>query len=213
MRTETRTIDAVDRVPTNRYWCFGLLASFGLAADLLSKHVVFDRLGYPDGQTGWLIDTVPVQFRLYTSFNEGALWGMGKGFALVFALLSIIAFAGVLYWLFVRRGAVSLWLTIALSVITAGTLGNFYDRLGLHGVLRSDVFPTNSTDPLLAVRDFLHFRFFETFDWAIFNVADMLLVTGAIMLVIQSFRADAIVDTEHTSPGIPSNDTGVAAVA
>ena len=34
--------------------------------------------------------------------------------------------------------------------------------------------------PLQAVRDFLHFRF-GTFDWAIFNFADVFLVTGAII--------------------------------
>jgi signal peptidase II len=166
-------------IPTSRYAVFAAIAAGGLWVDLWSKWAVFSALGCP-GQANWewrLGDFV--RFTLRTNFNEGALWGLGQGYTFVFAALSIAAAICILYFLFVAKYAHSKWLTVALAFVTAGALGNLYDRLGWHGwkVAGQTVY---------AVRDFLYFRFFETFDWAIFNIADSLLVTGAIMLVIHS---------------------------
>lgn len=181
----------MDRAPASRLVIFALLAAGGLAADLASKHAVFDRLDV-GGSTGWLLDGW-LKFRLYTTFNHGALWGVGQGMTWLFAVLSVAAVIGVFYWLFRGGAARSLWLTVALALITAGTLGNLWDRAGMHGIDGPD------DRPVFAVRDFLHFRF-GTFDWAIFNVADMCLVTGAIMLGLQSLRPEpkrAEVAREH----------------
>ncbi len=171
------------RAPASRIATFFVLAASGLAADLVSKNAVFERLGPIDGTTGWLLDGW-LKFRLYTTFNHGALWGVGQGMTWLFAALSVAAVVGVFYWLFWGGAARSLWLTIALALITAGTLGNLWDRAGMHGFDGPDGLP------IFAVRDFLHFRF-GTFDWAIFNLADMFLVTGAIMLGLQSLKAES----------------------
>ena len=193
MRTETRRIDAVTSVPLNRYVTFTVLAIGGLVWDLYSKSWVFAELGYPSGQSQWSRDFLSgwVTMRLFTSMNEGALWGMGQGYAWLFAALSLVAAAGILYWLFAKGAASSLWLTIALGLIMAGTLGNLYDRLGLHGC----VDPRTSTT-WYAVRDFLAFTFdrwsvfqfeFQRWTWPIFNFADVYLVTGTMMLFVQAF--------------------------
>lgn len=168
--------------PARRTIVYLLLAIGGFAADLASKNAIFARLGFPDGATGWLIDGW-MKFRLYTTFNYGALWGVGQGMTWLFASLSVVAIVGVVYWLFWAGAARSWWLTVALGLITAGTLGNLWDRAGMHGISTLD------GSPVFAVRDFLHFRF-GSFDWAIFNLADVFLVSGAIMLGIQSLRAD-----------------------
>ncbi len=168
----------MDKLPTNRLVVF--LAVTGLAAtlDLWTKQIAFDQLGL-FGRTGWILDTW-VRFEFHTNLNEGALWGMGQGFAKGFAALSVVAFAGIVYWLFVMKAAASLWLTFALSLVCGGIIGNLYDRLGMHGVCLP-----GQSQPALAVRDFIHFQF-GPLDWAIFNVADICLVTGAIMLMWQS---------------------------
>lgn len=166
-------------LPKNRYVVFLTITAVGTVLDLWSKSAAFTNLKYP-GQTDWLIDSW-VKFKLHTSLNTGALWGIGQGKAWLFALLSIAAFFGVLYWLFIAKAARSMWLTVTMSMITAGTLGNLWDRLGLHNILN----PLTG-EPFQAVRDFLRFRF-GTFEWATFNVADILLVAGAIMLVLHSF--------------------------
>ena len=174
-------------VPNSRYICFFALAGTALACDLYTKWWAFHALGYEHRSSGWLMTWLWGEgvFEISTTFNHGALWGIGQGYSWLFAALSIAAAAGVLYWLFMRGEARSWWLTISLALIMAGTLGNLYDRLGLHGLV-------NENGALeYAVRDFVHFRIFlhfTTIDWAVFNFADMYLVTGAIMLLIQSFR-------------------------
>jgi signal peptidase II len=173
----------MEQLPKNRLPTFFTVTAVCLIVDLWSKSAVFEAFGVRNGGA-WLLDSW-VRFRLFTSLNEGALWGMGQGFAWVFALLSVAAFVGIIYWLFAKKAAESMWLTVSLAGVSGGTLGNLYDRLGLHGV----IVPGQET-PIKAVRDFLHFQF-GTFDWAIFNVADICLVTGAIMLMVQSVLAPA----------------------
>jgi signal peptidase II len=195
-------------VPRNRYVWFFLLAIVGLAIDLCSKSSVFGQLGFPgrsDWTQGFFGNWGAVCF--LTSINEGALWGMGQGYTWLFALLSVVAVVGVSVWLFVYRAANSLWLTIALGLIMAGTLGNLYDRLGLHGCLRPD------GTAIYGVRDFLAFTF-GTYDYPIFNGADCFLVTGAIMLAIQSFRAEQALDSAaepqvSAGPVVPTGNSSL----
>lgn len=197
------------RVPANRYLLFALIVLSGLAWDLYSKSVVFRDLGYPgrahrplvagehavfaprpgvEGESVIYIDRW-MTFRLFTSFNHGALWGMGQGKTWLFASLSVVAVFAALYWLFVYGAARSYWLTVALSLVLAGTLGNLHDRLALHGCVDSTG-QIYGEGRIHAVRDFLLFTF-GGFEWPIFNFADVFLVMGACMLVIQSFRADS----------------------
>lgn len=159
---------------------YATIAVLVLAADLGSKEWVFRSLGLP-GHSQMLIDSW-LKFELLTNLNYGALWGIGQGMAPVFAVLSIGAFIGVIYWLFFFGAATSLWTTVALALVSGGTLGNLYDRLGLHGIHLP-----NSQTTALAVRDFLHFQFGD-YDYPIFNIADSCLVVGAIMLILQSLK-------------------------
>lgn len=187
MRTEAREVGIVAadaaRVPPSRFAVFAAIVVGGAAFDLWTKQAVFAALGCPGrANWEWRVGDL-VRFTLQTNFNAGALWGMGQGWTGMFATMSGLAVVAILYFLFVAKHARSLWLTVALAFVMAGALGNLYDRLGLHG------WKGPGGEPVYAVRDFLYFRFFEAFDWAIFNVADTMLVTGAIMLVIQSLRS------------------------
>ena len=60
----------------------------------------------------------------FTLFNQGALFGIGQGLGWLFAALSILTAAGIVYWLFIRGEARSWWLTVTLGLILAGALGN-----------------------------------------------------------------------------------------
>ena len=125
---------------------------------------------------------VPGIFSLTTSLNEGALFGMGQGMTLVFAGLSLLAAAGIFYWLIFAGAGRDLWLTVALALIMAGIGGNLYDRLGLPGLVWHAPDPRAGL-PVYAVRDWLHFQIQSIgFDWAVFNLADSMLVVGAVML-------------------------------
>src|SRR5690242_18148634 len=87
------------KVPVGRYLLFFAVAIGGCALDLATKSWIFAKLGMPDPekQPIWIWNNV---FSLTTSLNDGALFGIGKGFVAGFAVLSIIAAFFVLYWLF-----------------------------------------------------------------------------------------------------------------
>jgi signal peptidase II len=167
-------------VPTSHYLLFGGIAVAGCAVDLLTKRWVFDYLGMPYQQPSlWLIDEI---FGFTTSLNEGALFGFGQGWRLLFSGLSVVAAVGIFYWLFVVGAAHDRLLTVALAAVTAGIFGNLYDRLGLPGL-------TWGGEPVFGVRDWLHFKIEPIIDWPIFNVADSLLVCGATLLVWHALRS------------------------
>jgi signal peptidase II len=186
-------------LPFNRYVVFFVIAACGCAADLVTKQVVFNWLGIPpdyltpdpavvsrwrgDPQLNhlwWLWDQ---HFGFQTSLNRGALFGMGAGGWWIFASLSVIAFFGILTWLFVYRAAYDRWITVALGCVTGGILGNLYDRLALWNSVGLKPEFQHS------VRDWILFQWkgIPLLDpWPNFNIADSLLVTGAIMLVVHA---------------------------
>ena len=176
-------------VSLNRYVIFTSLATVGLLVDLATKSWVFNWLGGPGEQPPWWIIEGVAGFQ--TSLNEGALFGLGQGGVHVFSTLSLLAAAGIIYWLFVQRAAHDLWLTVALGLITGGILGNLYDRLGLPGLTwqRSWIFDAlhQPGDPVYAVRDWIKVVIIR-WPWPNFNVADSMLVCGAFLLVWHALR-------------------------
>jgi hypothetical protein len=86
---------------------------------------------------------------------------------LIFLAISGAAALVILVWGCLRSVASDRWLSVALGLILAGTLGNFYDRLVFGGV-----------------RDFLYFY---KINWPVFNVADCCLVCGATLLFFHAF--------------------------
>lgn len=167
---------------------------FGLAiaacvVDLVSKEVVFARLSEGMENRSWVTlaalgapgATEPVPgFHLDIAFtrdasgrvipfvNHGALFGMGGSQAwgnAFFTIVSLAAAVGIGIWVSVMRKAPEWILAVALGLILGGTVGNLHDRI-LHG----------------GVRDFLHWNYL--FDWPVFNMADVFLVTGAGLLLL-----------------------------
>lgn len=172
-------------VPLNRYLVFFLIVAGGVAADLATKRFMFDWLGMPGvrREPFWIWDKV---FGFETSLNEGALFGMGQGMAWFFSILSVAAAVAIACYLFVAGAARQWILTIALSGIMAGILGNLYDRVGLPG-LQWHV-ANGMHKPIYAVRDWIAVKF-GTWPWPNFNVADSLLVCGALLLVWHAYFA------------------------
>jgi signal peptidase II len=115
-----------------------------------------------------------------TAVNIGALFGMGAGFGWFFATASMVAAIAILVWLFCFRAASSLWLTIALGCVMGGIMGNLYDRLGMWYK------PGMPSEWRSGVRDWILLKYGE-YTWPNFNIADSLLVCGAIMLAWHSF--------------------------
>jgi len=175
-------------VPLSRYVVFFSVVAVGCSVDLATKSWMFEHLGMPDKRAvRWIWPNV---LGFETMLNEGALFGMGQGNVVVFIILSIAATIGIFYWLFCAGAARDWLLTVALGCITGGIFGNLYDRLGLHGLEWRAGHPLHSPgDPVYAVRDWIKVMI-GRFPWPNFNIADSLLVFGAILLVWHAFWAN-----------------------
>jgi len=150
-----------------------ILAAIGCAIDLLTKAWAFGSLGMPRADNEyWIIDGF---FGFETSINTGALFGFGQGGVFVLAIISALAAVALLIWLTVGGASRDRWLSLTLGLILGGILGNLYDRLGIWGER--------------GVRDFILFRY-KSHTWPNFNVADMLLICGAALMMWHAFRAE-----------------------
>jgi signal peptidase II len=169
-------------VPRSRYFLFGLIAVVGCSVDLLTKAWFFSWPELRAGGVHWLW---PGHVGFQLSLNQGALFGMGQGNTWLFATLSILAGCAIPLWLFGSRAAHDRWLTVALGAVMGGLLGNLYDRLGL-----PDRFwpgrPAEVAEPVFAVRDWILVQWDDRWRWPNFNVADSLLVVGAMALVVHA---------------------------
>ena len=140
-----------------------------LVLDIITKYIVQRslRLHVP----------VPVLgdfFRLTYIYNRGAAFGinMGEYSRVGFTVLTIVAVVGLFFWL--RSTPLADRARIyALSLVTGGAIGNLIDRI------RSEE----------GVVDFLDFGF-ETVRWPVFNVADIAVTVGAVLLAISLWRED-----------------------
>jgi len=155
-------------------------ASALLATDLVSKALAFSRIE-PDTA----VSVIPKILALHLTENHGAAFGVGSGWRWIFVLASVGA-AVAFFIVFLRSGRGRLLLHISLGAAMAGAIGNLYDRLVLGHV-----------------RDFLHLfpdvhlpfglhwpgGSHELYPW-IFNVADMCLVLGLIVLAFLLYRAE-----------------------
>ena len=187
-------MDQRSAIPWSRHLLFWSLAIVGCAVDLSLKQYMFsqpDLRAHP-GAVRWVWEG-HAGFQL--SLNEGALFGMGQGKVWVFAICATAATVAIPVWLFVFGAARDRALTIALGCSLGGVVGNLYNRLGLPGLEWSEWDPSRS-GTVHAVRDFIlvvrRWPPQGQFDvWPNFNVADALLVCGAISLFLLSWRRPA----------------------
>lgn len=177
-------MDEVRRISGQRIAWFCLLALVGCTLDLWTKHLVFASPRFFHGDEWWLWEA---HIGIQKSLNEGALFGMGQGKVWVFALLSVIAAIAIPVWLFRFRAAEDFWLTTAAGCVMGGVIGNFYDRVGLPGMKWDQFNPPRAGETVHAVRDWILFQASDRWVWPNFNIADSLLVVGAILLILRSF--------------------------
>lgn len=95
--------------------------------------------------------------------NSGAAWSILEGKMWFFYIITVIAL-GIFSFLLYKNRFNSKWLTIGLSLIIGGTLGNFIDRVKQGFVV--DMFQ------------------FEFINFPIFNIADIFLCVGVGCLFV-----------------------------
>ena len=103
-------------------------------------------------------------FHFHYTENRGAAFGMFQGMGWAFIAITVLALAVVAVVLWKTRGKMHPLLAVCLGLLAGGAVGNLIDRLWLGYVV-----------------DFLYFKLIN---FAIFNVADACITSGAIGLAL-----------------------------
>lgn len=120
--------------------------------------------------------------------NPGAAFSMGSAATVVISLFAIVALVVVCVWAAPR--ARHRWSTIACGMLLAGITGNLTDRLfRAPGPLRGHVV------------DFISLPHF-----AIFNIADILITSTAVLVVLVSLFGGGHGDGDSSTPRRASDD-------
>lgn len=191
---------------------FLAVAAVSGVVDLWSKHAVFDHLlsrpsvrrdieqkldfvetdDPPAEQSGAmtrrLLRNLEIStrlcpgIRLTLSTNPGIVFGFDMIPPFVVNIITMGMIVGVIA-LFACSPAGDFWLHTALALILGGAIGNLYDRL-----FSSVALPGADLAPIVGhVRDFVDCR--DLGYMYIFNLADVWLVVGAAMILLQWLRS------------------------
>jgi len=160
-----------------------------LILDLISKSWALDALA-----GGTRLDILGGFVPLTLAYNRGAAFGISLGDDSRWFFIPITILALVLLLVLLRQAQRRDWLRlVSISMVVAGALGNLYDRVRWDRGVVDFIGPIN-----------LGFM-----DWPIFNVADMSITCGAVLLAISFWgeerreRAAAVVleEGEPTASG------------
>lgn len=150
-----------------------ILSAVVIAVDQLTKFLIY---GSPSrsiiGNLLWF----------ESSLNTGVAFSMFEGKSYIFIITSLLASA-VFVWLIIsKKFFSSKFEKITIGIILGGTLGNVIDRIVFSGV-----------------RDFIYLKFLN---FAIFNIADMAITIGAIVLCVY----EIVVGFKKEKPKEEKND-------
>lgn len=129
--------------------------------DQITKIMVDHTLQLGSGYT--IIDDF---FYFRYMHNAGAAWGIFEGKLNFFYIISFIATIGIVYYFFESQ-SYQKFLRFGLVLVFSGMIGNLIDRITLG-----------------YVRDFIDFIIFG-YDFPIFNVADMAIVIGVGLIILE----------------------------
>ena len=131
----------------------------------------FKRLIEGSMRLGESTPLIPQVLRLTHTRNEGGAFGILGGQGGVLLLGSAVAVAFVLWMLL--KGTPTHATTSGCGLILGGAAGNLLDRLSAG-----------------EVTDFLDLEFWPLQQWPVFNAADVAIVLGAAILLLDSFRSE-----------------------
>jgi signal peptidase II len=151
-----------------RWWFFGLTLALVVSADLVTKALAVRYLAF--GETLRVLDGA---LPLTLTFNRGAAFSISVGAASrwFFLVTSLIELAVILYFYQRTERGHHLQL-VALTLISAGAVGNLIDRIRWAQGVVDFIGPINLGVML----------------WPVFNVADSAITCGALLLALALWR-------------------------
>ena len=145
------------------------LALIVFAIDFITKSIVLSSFYYGERLE------ITSFFNLVLVYNYGAAFSFlstsGGWQVILFSAIAVIAVA-VCSYLIYKHTCETLF-CLALALIMGGAIGNLFDRI-IYGY----------------VIDFLDFHY-QHWHWPAFNVADMAIVGGAALMILESFMKPA----------------------
>lgn len=166
---ETQAVEGAVPSQQGKAGTLGLIMSFVVALDVVTKALV-QRTFHLYEQT----DVLGSFLRLTYIHNSGAAFGIQLGpysreIFLGLSLVALVALAA-MYWVTPASDRLRL---ISIALICGGAIGNLLDRVrSAQGVV-----------------DFLDVGF-GNMRWPVFNVADMAVTTGAVLLALSLWREE-----------------------
>ncbi|AVL78487.1 MULTISPECIES: signal peptidase II [Staphylococcus] len=135
-----------------------------LILDQITKFIITKTM-----QIGDSFEVIPNFLSITSHRNNGAAWGILSGKMAFFYIITVIILI-ILIVFFIKEAKHNLLMQIAISLLFAGALGNFIDR-----VLNGEVV------------DFVDTYIFS-YNFPIFNVADSSLTIGVVLVIIALLR-------------------------
>ncbi|GGG10082.1 signal peptidase II [Paenibacillus abyssi] len=134
--------------------------------DYITKKMIETNL-----EIGDKIGVIGNFFIITSHRNRGAAFGILQEQTLFFIIITLIVVAGIVTYIYMNRNSGKVLLLSALGLVLGGAFGNFLDR-ALYG----------------EVVDFLQFNF-GSYTFPIFNVADMGIVCGVGLILLDTIRS------------------------
>lgn len=128
--------------------------------DQVSKWIIASSMKIGDSY-----EVIPHFLNITSHRNNGAAWGILNGKMGFFYIITLVILV-VLVLFYIKEAKYNLFMQVAISLLFAGALGNFIDR-----VFNGEVV------------DFIDTNIFG-YDFPIFNIADSSLTIGVIFVVI-----------------------------
>lgn len=119
--------------------------------------------------------------------NRGAAFGMLADHRWIFMVLSTLAIAAMLVWLFLEKPK-SWWIRVSTAFVIAGGIGNMIDRVRLGYVV-----------------DFIDCRFI---DFYVFNVADSFVCIGCGMFVAAALYMEIMERKKKKAEAAEAEESG-----
>lgn len=157
-KTEKNQLKKQSLLPWSLILIVGLII-----VDQIVKHWVTSNIPLNGSRT-----FIPGLLDLDNLHNTGAAWSMLEGRQWFFAVITVIAIIVVAYLMWKNRR--SAWIMTGLSLIMAGAVGNFIDRLSQRYVV--DMFTLKNVN------------------FPVFNVADACLTVGVFIMLIVVLKED-----------------------
>jgi signal peptidase II len=159
------------------YLLFISIALIVLLLDQVSKWMAIINI-----EEHQMLSVIPGFFHLVLVKNRGVAFGIfnktTSGFYYYFLLLTTIGVTGVILVFFFWIRKTETWLTVGLSLILGGALGNLADRIRLGYVV-----------------DFLDF-FLHDYHWPAFNIADSAVTVGTFWLLFNIIKGRKILEAD-----------------